>query len=124
MEDTPRRIYRSRTDRVFAGVGGGLANYLGIDPVLTRVAFVALGMAGVGVLLYLIAWIAIPEAPEGYVGAPPRGDGTAARFVVGVLLVAAGILYMIDWVFPIGRAFWPLTLIAIGVTIVVYGVKR
>ena len=125
MEDTAsRRIYRSRTDRVFAGVAGGLAAYLGIDPVLTRIAFVALGFTGIGVVLYLIGWIAFPEAPDGYTPDPARTDGTSARFIVGVLLVAAGVLYMLDWVLPIRRVVWPLTLIAVGVAIVTYGSRK
>jgi phage shock protein C len=67
-----RRIYRSRTDRILGGVAGGLANYLGVDPVLIRLAFVALLFAGIGVLLYIVAWIIIPEEPiDGSEDAPP-----------------------------------------------------
>ena len=64
-----RRIYRSRTDRILGGVAGGLAKYLGVDPVLIRLAFIALLFAGIGVLLYIVAWIIIPEEPI---------DGTAS----------------------------------------------
>lgn len=125
MEDgSVRRVYRSRDDRVIGGVAGGLAAYLGIDPVLMRIAFVALGIAGVGVLAYLVGWIAIPEAPQGYAAPPVADGGSSARFVVGVLLVAAGALYMIDWVFPIRRAIVPLTLIGVGAAIALYGMRR
>ena len=120
----PRRIYRSRTDRVVAGVAGGFSEYLGVDPVLIRIAIVALAFAGVGVLGYIIAWIVIPEAPADHVATPPASVSNSGKFVVGLLLVGAGILYMLDWVFPIRRAFWPLALIAVGVSVVVYGVRK
>jgi phage shock protein PspC (stress-responsive transcriptional regulator) len=47
---------------VFAGVCGGLAEYFGVDAVLLRIVAVALALSGgAGLLLYVIAWIAIPE---------------------------------------------------------------
>jgi phage shock protein C len=109
---------------VIAGVGGGFAEYLGIDPVLIRIALVALAFAGVGVLGYVLAWIVIPEAPADHVATPPEGGANTAKFVAGLLLVGAGVLYLLDWFFPIRRAFWPLTLIAVGVAVVVYGTRR
>jgi phage shock protein PspC (stress-responsive transcriptional regulator) len=60
----PKRLYRSLTDRKFAGVAGGLADYFIIDPLLIRLAFVILTLAGGGgVLIYLILWIVTPENP-------------------------------------------------------------
>ncbi len=120
----PRRIFRSRTDQVIGGVAGGIGDYLGIDPVLVRIAFVVLGISGVGVLAYLIGWIAIPEAPADIVTAPTHSGGNSARFIVGAALVAAGVLYMVDWIFPIGRVIWPLLLIGVGATIVLSGSRR
>ncbi len=65
MTPPPRRLYRSRQHRVLAGVCGGIGEYLGIDPVLVRLGFVALSlMSGVGVLLYLAAWVLMPEEPR------------------------------------------------------------
>jgi phage shock protein C len=56
-----RRVRRSRQDRVIGGVCGGLGRYLQIDPVLLRIAAVALALSGgLGVLAYIIAWIVIP----------------------------------------------------------------
>lgn len=55
-------IRRKREDRVLAGVCSGLGDYLGIDPLWIRIAFVALSLGGgSGVLLYIIAVLAIPE---------------------------------------------------------------
>ncbi len=54
-EAGPKVLRRSRDDRVIAGVCGGLGRYLGIDPVVVRLAALVLVVAGgTGVLLYLI----------------------------------------------------------------------
>lgn len=68
--ETTKRLYRSRTEKMIAGVCGGLANYYGIDPTIVRLAFVVIGLAvGSGILAYLILWLIIPLEPEG--GASP-----------------------------------------------------
>ena len=61
-----KRLYRSKNDKMIAGVCGGLAEYFSIDPVIVRLIFVALLLgAGSGFLAYLVLWIAVPEAPDG-----------------------------------------------------------
>ena len=59
----PKRLTRSMTDRMIAGVCGGVANYFSIDPVLVRLLFVVLALAGVlpGLLVYIVAWIVMPN---------------------------------------------------------------
>ena len=60
------RIYRSRTERMLAGVAGGLAIHFDVDPTLVRLAF-ALGFLVTGpiaVLLYLMCALIIPAEPE------------------------------------------------------------
>ena len=60
----PKRLYRSIIDRKFAGVAGGLAEYFVMDPLLVRLAFVVLAIAGGGgLLIYIILWIVTPENP-------------------------------------------------------------
>ncbi|MEI6884890.1 MAG: PspC domain-containing protein [Bacteroidota bacterium] len=60
----PKRLYRSLTDRKIAGVAGGLAEYFDTDPLLLRLAFVVLALAGGGgVLIYFILWVITPEKP-------------------------------------------------------------
>ena len=63
MEDRNyRRLTRSTTDRRIAGVCGGLAKYLNIDPTVVRILFlVALLCGSIGFWAYLIIWIAAPE---------------------------------------------------------------
>jgi phage shock protein C len=62
-----KKLYRSRTNRIFAGVIGGLGEYFGIDPSLLRliwVLFVIFTAVIPGVLTYILAAIIIPEAPK------------------------------------------------------------
>ena len=56
-----KRLYRSRNNRVLAGVCGGIGEYFNIDPVLIRV--LAIVILGFGWLAYLIAAIIIPIEP-------------------------------------------------------------
>lgn len=57
-----KRLYRSNTNRILAGVCGGIGEYFGIDPTIVRLLWVLFCLAGgSGVLGYLIALIIIPE---------------------------------------------------------------
>jgi len=59
------RLYRSGKEKIIAGVCGGIAEYLKIDPVLIRLVWVGLILTGgIGFPLYLIAWIVIPRNPK------------------------------------------------------------
>ena len=59
-------LRRSRTGAMLGGVSSGLATHTGTDPVLWRVGFVGLTVAGgVGVLLYLLLWVLVPQEPLG-----------------------------------------------------------
>ncbi len=60
-------LMRSRRNRMIAGVCGGLAEWLGWDVTVVRVAYVIgslLSIAFPGLLVYVILWIVMPEAPE------------------------------------------------------------
>ena len=56
-----KRLFRSKKDRVIAGVCGGIAEYLGISSTLVRILFV---FSGIGMIAYLVAALIIPEAEE------------------------------------------------------------
>lgn len=59
------RLYRSGNDRILGGVCGGIAEYLGIDPVIIRILWAIGSLAwGLGVLLYIIFWIIMPRNPK------------------------------------------------------------
>jgi phage shock protein PspC (stress-responsive transcriptional regulator) len=122
-----RRLERSRDDRVLAGVCGGLGEYFGVDAVLIRIAALVLLFAGgAGALLYLIGWIAMPEAPETRVGAatgevpahPP--ERTSGAVALGLLFVALGAFFLVDEIwsdFLAWKYIWPIVLIAVGAAV-------
>jgi phage shock protein C len=76
-----RRLYRSRTDVVWAGVAGGVAQWLDLDPSLVRVAWVVLTpLTGfVAGLVYLVMWVVVPEAPAASVPGPGAAAGVATE---------------------------------------------
>ena len=106
-EPPPRRLTRSTTDRMIAGVAGGIGKHLGVDPLAIRIAFVILTFAGgLGLLAYLICLVFVPvDDPE----APPLKWGFARTVGAGLLAVAALAILVPDW-------FWgpwlPLLLLA------------
>lgn len=61
-----RKLYRSRSERMIAGVCGGLGEYFGIDPTLVRLLFVVATLFGgpAGPVAYLIFMIVVPNEAE------------------------------------------------------------
>ncbi len=63
----PAKLTRSRRHRIFAGVCGGIADWLGWDPTAVRILYVILSIfpgAGIpGILVYLVLWIVMPDEP-------------------------------------------------------------
>ena len=70
----PRRLYRSR-DRQLAGVAGGMAEYLDIDPTVVRILWIIVGIAsgGLALIAYFVLALVIPQAP--WTVAPTRCTG-------------------------------------------------
>ena len=69
MDNQEKRLYKSDNNKVIAGVCGGLAEYMGIDPTILRIIAVILIFAhGAGLLIYLIAWICMPKRQQVDVG--------------------------------------------------------
>ena len=110
-------LRRDVEHRILGGVCAGLARHIGIDPIIVRVAFVAAATAGgVGVVVYLLAWVFLPA-----------GDAPAApvwlRTSRGTIEIAVGIAFLALSVLLTFRAFgllfsdvivWPLVLVAAG----------
>ena len=62
MDNNVRKLTRSTTDRRIAGVCGGLANSLTVDPVVLRIIFlISLVFGGLGFWAYLVIWLVAPE---------------------------------------------------------------
>lgn len=140
------KLYRLSEGKIVAGVCQGMAQYLEVDVILVRLAWVALALAsGAGVIAYIIAWIVIPPAPmaferskpaAGNAGMPGEGEtshGTGALFTevidvqardrrrrhIGLLLVVVGAIFLAGQIMPtfIWAKFWPLMIIALGVVL-------
>jgi phage shock protein C len=64
MEE-PRKLYRSQSQRMLAGVCGGLAEYFNLDATLIRVLFLILAVfGGSGLVIYLVMWIIVPDVSK------------------------------------------------------------
>lgn len=99
-----KRWYRSRRDRMVAGVCGGLAELLGVDSALVRFIWgITIFFGGFGVFAYILAMIVIPEFPESdqLKGAvpqevPPKIKGSDWGIIFGVFVVVAGALLLLS----------------------------
>lgn len=139
-----RRLYRSRKNRVIAGVAGGLGDYFDIDPVFVRVVFVVATLAGAaGLLAYIILWIVIPKeklviqpitsTAEGVSNMQEKNQNFEYKYqrrhgsvLGGLILIVIGGLFLADNYLP-HFSFsdtWPLILVAIGIGLILNSVRR
>jgi phage shock protein PspC (stress-responsive transcriptional regulator) len=60
-----KKLYRSRKNRMIAGICGGLAEYMDVDPIIVRLITLMLVLsAGGGLIAYIVAWLVVPEEPD------------------------------------------------------------
>src|SRR4051794_3755648 len=122
---TYKVLRRSRSDRMVAGVSGGLARYFDVNPVLYRVGFVVLALlGGAGILIYIACALVIPDEgrDDSIVEAairerrdrPWRLLGIAIVGVAGIVLLSHASLW------PVSVAAWVVVLLA-GIALVFYG---
>ena len=144
-----KRLYRSRKNRVIAGVCGGLAEYLDVDPVLVRLIAVLLLFVGGGSLIaYILGMIIIPDQSKvtavGLESAPIPNPpstpgmeraGQTGGLIVGSVLILLGLTFLLRkipffhqyywWFWNMGWNFlWPSALIAIGLLIVLRAARN
>lgn len=113
----PRRLVRSVDDRLIAGVAGGLGRAIGVDPVLVRIAFVVLTMAGgVGLVAYGLLWAVAPAVAD----RPVLSRRPSLQQAAAVSLVMLGTLLLLRraglW-FGDGLV-WPVVVAAAGSAVV------
>ena len=70
-----RKLYRSESEKMIAGVCGGLAEHFETDPTLMRAIMIVLVLCGPGLLLYPVLWIMVPQRP-----APLASGGTTVTW--------------------------------------------
>lgn len=121
------RLMRSESDRMLAGVCGGIAAYLGVDPVLVRLGFVVLLLAsGVGLPIYLVLWLVMPAESQAQpeirlVNEESFDDpsGYKTRFspaaTVGVILILFGLFFLLSQIGEMPGFIWPLIMIGAGI---------
>lgn len=129
------RLTRSETDKMIAGVCGGLAEYLNLDPVWVRLLFVLLFFAsGIGIPIYLVLWVIMPRVDTaGQPGSAVLQDNfedlsqtvsdkmnrLSRPGTIGTLLILFGVYFLLSqlgWFHWLnGAIFWPIVIIGAGV---------
>jgi len=110
LRTAPTQMRRSRDDRYIAGVCGGLARYLNVDPVVVRVIMAALTVVGgVGIVLYGAAWLLVPEEGsdqsmlESHLPASPRVrmlGWIVAGVIAAIAVIGSGPWFDWGWIGP------------------------
>ena len=117
-EPGPRRLLRSREDRILGGVCSGIARYFDIDPVIVRIAAVALAfVGGAGVIAYVAAYFLVP-ADDG-TGHPVNDGPSRLATVVGVVAIVLAAIALLDGSFGFGFAW---TLAPFGFLVVILAI--
>ncbi|MBI4709106.1 MAG: PspC domain-containing protein [Candidatus Portnoybacteria bacterium] len=135
MENQSKKLYRSQTDKIIAGVCGGLARYFDIDPVLMRAAFILLALInGAGIILYIILIFIVPKEPGGQEASINREEKIKEfaqdlkdraqefageisenkpwlkekRNIIGLIVVFIGIIALLNQLFPVHWFSWSI----------------
>lgn len=146
MANETKKLRRSSSDKMIAGVCGGLGEYFDVDPLIFRLIFaVMIIFGGTGILAYIILWILIPEDNEQRdtkdlgenikKGADKMAKEIKdtnvhgnSRFVAGAIILTIGVIFLINNFFPffgLGiRKLWPLIIIVIGGSILLNPKRR
>ncbi len=128
------RLHRSETNRVIAGVCGGLGDYFNIDPTIIRIIFILMTIfGGSGILIYIILWLVIPteSSIHGVTEQNIRENANEMKAKVqkfapaspwlGFFIVIIGMLFLLNSYGYLdlseGGKLWPIILIIFGIFI-------
>jgi len=141
--NNPKKLTKSRTNRVISGVAGGLGEYLNVDPLVFRILFVVLTFAGgFGAIAYLILLIMMPEDysflfenEESKTEEQCRADfsdlissksqiGKVISFSIGFLFILLGAFILCSKIlrFSWWEFIFPLVLLATGAVILILSI--
>jgi len=132
-----QKLYRSQTNKVFAGVCGGLAEYFDVDPVVIRILFVLMILfGGTGIVLYIAAIFIVPKKPfflndtqtqPQTVSVQPKNESVRNWFgialvIVGIMLLLANmeIFHFFNFLEDTFEYIFPVLLIILGMAIIYY----
>lgn len=131
------KLYRSRQDKMLAGVCAGIAEYFDIDPTLVRLGFAIFVFAyGSGILAYILCAIIIPERPYDYIEEKPMHEEHEHEYehstekktkqIAGIVIVGFGVMMLADQFFQwVNRGtIWALAIVLLGVYLVVTPNRR
>jgi signal transduction histidine kinase/phage shock protein PspC (stress-responsive transcriptional regulator) len=120
----PPGLVRSGDDRVVAGVCGGVARHLGVDPIVVRLVVIVLTVAnGLGLVAYLLAWAVLPDegavGPSTTQGSQQATERTTERAVAVGLITLGALLALRELDLLVAdRVVWPVALVAVGLALV------
>ncbi|MFA5833272.1 MAG: PspC domain-containing protein [Bacteroidota bacterium] len=132
-----QKLYRSQTNKVFAGVCGGLAEYFDVDPVVIRILFVLMVLfGGTGIVLYIAAIFIVPKKPfmlndaqtqSQTISTQPKNESVRNWFgialvIVGIMLLLANmeIFHFFNFLEDTFEYIFPVLLIILGMAIIYY----
>ena len=106
--DTPR-LTRAVDGRLLGGVAAGLARHLGLDPVVVRLAFMALSVGGMGIAVYVALYFFVPADPEEPGRAPGEADTRRKGRDISQVVAYVGLAAALGFLFLLfGGVFDPL----------------
>ena len=106
---------------------GGIGRYLGVDPVLLRIAFIVLALAnGLGVIAEEVAGRPSPRSgPASRWPRPPSLGGSLAGWCSAAPWSVPGLVLLVDRLAPnLDELFWPVAVVAVGVAVMLVGLRR
>lgn len=134
-----KRLERSETNKVIAGVCGGIGEYFDVDPVFVRIlAVISFLASGFGIIAYIVAWIIMPKSDEVSMNqtqstdpngqaqqqsrqeTKPREYSSWNRYLPGLILVGIGLILLIreNWYWFDFDELWPVLLVIVGLLLI------